>query len=206
LPRRRNFNVARLEARPPGLLMSELPTHATLARTAEPWGYPVDPYERDHDRLIMQSLLKGSYERAFEAGCGNGELTEVLARCCRKLIATDIAPTSVARARVRCGHLNNVSIRCADLSDHLPEGPFDLVILREVGHPMNPAEMLRISLALSRSLSPAGELVALHGMAQQRTGSMAGESIHNLLSANLPLEWVRRERGVGYRLDSWVKH
>jgi SAM-dependent methyltransferase len=186
------------------MAMSELFNSA--AQAAEPWGFPVDPYERDQDQLILDCLLKGRYERVLEAGCGTGELTEHLAKVCRRVIATDIAPTAVARARVRCGHLNHVSIRCAALSDHLPEGPFDLVILREVGHPMNPSEMLGISLALSRRLSADGELVALHGMARRRAGAMAGDSIHDLLSATLPLEWVKRERGVAYRLDTWIKH
>jgi len=100
----------------------------------------------DRDRLNAQGLMFGRYlqdhmpnhlsgfqpRRILDIGCGEGQITRILASIYpdAEIIGVDIDPDAVARAKtvLMPGNSNRqVQYMVADANDRLPAGPFDLV-------------------------------------------------------------------------------
>lgn len=101
-------------------------------RSPDPWGFEDRWYEKRKRALTLALLPAQRYGTAFEPGCSVGVLTHDLAARCDRLLAIDISPAAVARARDRCAGLSHVRVECADIADAWPEQTFDLVVLSEV--------------------------------------------------------------------------
>jgi protein-L-isoaspartate O-methyltransferase len=169
----------------------------------DPWNFSASAYERNRYRRVMEALPRLSYPRAFEPGCSVGELTAQLAEVCGHVVATDVAPSAVARARRRCAGLENVEIHCADIVGGVPAGPFDLIVFSEIGYYFSAAGLERISRALSRSLNVGGDLIAAHWLGESVDHRAHGDDVHRRLLESLPLRWLNGERHRGFRIDVW---
>jgi len=86
-------------------------------------------------RTIMKRL-KGlglsSHSSVLEIGCGIGTLTGLLAAKAGKVLAVDISPESIARAKQRLGKYSNLSLLVSDMSDFSTTEKFDFVVLPDV--------------------------------------------------------------------------
>ncbi|MFH1745980.1 MAG: radical SAM protein [Planctomycetota bacterium] len=107
---------------------------------------------------LVRELRCAGRERVFEAGCGTGYATALLAPLVRKVLAVDLSEGMLERARVRvaAGGLDNVRFRAADALEVLAsEGPFDVVFTSWVlGYiPLKP-----FFAAASHALVPGGRL------------------------------------------------
>ena len=72
--------------------------------------------------------------RVLEMGCGIGTLTSLIVKDLPNgsLLAVDLSPVSIDRARAMLGHQRQLELRVADVvTDPLP-GPFDLIILPDI--------------------------------------------------------------------------
>lgn len=72
--------------------------------------------------------------RVLEMGCGIGTLTSLIVKDLQNgsLLAVDLSPVSIDRARALLGHHRQLELRVADVvTDPLP-GPFDLIILPDI--------------------------------------------------------------------------
>lgn len=80
--------------------------------------------------------LLGPDARLLEVGCGGGRWTVALARRVREVVATDIAPRMVERARerVEAEGLDNVTLAAGSLEALDYDGPFDVVYLGSCLH------------------------------------------------------------------------
>jgi SAM-dependent methyltransferase len=174
-------------------------------RHIDPWNFSESPYERQRYLVTLAALLRPRYRHAFEPGCSVGELTAQLAARCDRVSATDIAPTAVARARARCGHLDNVQFECTDLAGDRPEGTFDLIVFSELGYYFDATDLARIVVALARSLTSDGEFIAVHWLGASPDHVLHGDTVHDVLRTHLPLSWVRGERHPGFRIDTWQR-
>jgi cyclopropane fatty-acyl-phospholipid synthase-like methyltransferase len=172
-------------------------------RDPDPWNFAASPYERQRYLATLAALLRPRYRHAFEPGCSVGELTLQLAARCDRVCATDIAPTAVARARARCAHLGHVEVQCADITAGLPQGAFDLIVFSELGYYFETTDLARIAFALTGSLLADGELIAVHWLGASPDHVLHGDTVHDVLRAQLPLTWVRGERHPGFRIDTW---
>jgi SAM-dependent methyltransferase len=86
-----------------------------------------------HDRLI--ALLDGRrYRRVLEIGCGSGVFTRRLATLADSVVALDVAPAAIERARAHSARLDHVEFRVANVMEYDPrtEGPWDLVVMAEM--------------------------------------------------------------------------
>jgi SAM-dependent methyltransferase len=99
-----------------------------------------DPWEVEQSELDQQSyarqleLLDGRrYEHVLELGCGAGSFTDRLARASDSVVAIDIAPSAIERARSRGLDPRAVDFRVANIMDFdaRAEGPWDLVVMSE---------------------------------------------------------------------------
>ena len=71
------------------------------ARHADPWGFADRWYEQRKRALLLASLPRPRFARAFEPGCSIGVLTAELAPRCDALLATDVAEGALSAARER---------------------------------------------------------------------------------------------------------
>jgi LmbE family N-acetylglucosaminyl deacetylase/SAM-dependent methyltransferase len=145
------------------------------AESDDPWGTGSRWYERRKRRVLLASLPGERYGTAFEAGCGNGTLTVELASRCGRLLACDQVPRAVELARRRVGPLSHAHIEVRRLPGEWPGGPFDLIVLHEVGYYLEPAA---VAAAVDRSLAPGGTVVACHWRRAAADHPYTAEAVH----------------------------
>jgi SAM-dependent methyltransferase len=104
-------------------------------RRREENGPEAEPSEFDqanHERQV--ALLSGRrYADVLELGCGSGFFTRRLAEIADRVIALDVAPAAIARARTLPLDRKRVEFRLASPMDYdvRAEGPWDLVVMSE---------------------------------------------------------------------------
>jgi len=102
-----------------------------LWKRGDPWQFESSDFEQTkYDREIQ--ILKGRrYRHVLEMGCGAGAFTRRLAPIADRVLALDISPTAIARARDTA--INRVEFRVQNIIDFDPqsEEPWDLVVLNE---------------------------------------------------------------------------
>lgn len=178
---------------------------AIYRASEDPWQFATSAYEQSRYDAILGSLQRSRYDTAFEPGCSVGVLTARLAAVCRRVIATDIAPTAVALAADRCRHLDAVSVRLAGGPTDLPGAPVDLVVFSEMGYYFDALTLERYAGELAAQLIPGGEFIAAHWLGTSPDHVLHGDVVHETLLATLPLSWVQGTRHDGFRIDSWMR-
>lgn len=174
---------------------------ARYSKTADPWGFADDPYERAKFARTVTALGGRRFRRALELGNANGELTALLAPHCEALVALDAAPTAVARATRRLAALTHVEVRCGLVPEDLPAGPWDLVVASEILYYLGP-ELLEATVErVLAGLETGGLLLAVHWTGEAPSHRMAADVVHEHLLAEPALRAVASERHEGYRLD-----
>lgn len=83
-------------------------------------------YEPQEDSYLLAGVLQGCLaDRALDMGTGTGILASILAKNCKEVVAADINPEAVARARKGI-KAENVSFVLSDLFKNV-KGKFDLI-------------------------------------------------------------------------------
>ncbi len=109
------------------------------------------------DRLLT-SIRWGRAPRVFEAGCGTGYATALLARHAASVVAADLSPGMLeeARERLRREKLENVTLVAGDAIEVLSaEGSFDLIFSSWV---LGYVPLAPFFAAAAAALLPGGEL------------------------------------------------
>jgi SAM-dependent methyltransferase len=177
---------------------------ALYAADEDPWGFATSPYERaKYDRTVA-ALGDRRFGAALEVGCSIGVLTARLAARCDRLLAVDVAPTAVARARARLAGVAGVTVERRGLPDEMPAGPFDLIVASEVLYYWDAPLLARGRRALRDALAPGGSLLAVHWRGPVRHYPQGGDAVHDAI-ADDPGDLVHAvsERTDDYRLDRW---
>jgi SAM-dependent methyltransferase len=177
---------------------------ARYAASEDPWNFSASDYERRRYALTLRALGRPRYARAYEPGCSIGEFTVLLAERCDALLASDFAPSAVARARRRCAAQPQVQVRCADVAHESADDPFDLIVFAELGYYFERSELVRIAQNLARHLAAGGELIAVHWLGTSADHRLQGDVVHEALRSCLPLQWICGERyEQAFRIDRW---
>jgi predicted TPR repeat methyltransferase len=104
-----------------------------LWNQGDPWELETSEFEQaKYDQEIL--VLDGRhYERALEIGCGAGSFTRRLASICRSILALDISPSAISRAREGHTGSSTVEFRVQNIIDFdlQSEGSWDLVVMSE---------------------------------------------------------------------------
>ncbi len=169
-------------------------------RRPDPWGFTARWYEERKRALTLASLPRRRYPRALEVGCSIGVLTSDLAERCDDLLAIDISPVAAERARERVGSRARVEVR--DAGAALPAGPFDLIVLSEVGYYFT-AERLGPLLADAVSqLAEGGELLLCHWRHPVADYPQGGDEVHDRMAAEpRGLSRITRYEDADVRLE-----
>jgi SAM-dependent methyltransferase len=132
-------------------------------RGLDPWHY-ASPQERRRFRLEAELLdsVRGDslFHEALEIGCAEGAFTEVLAPRCVSLLAVDLSPVALARARERCASREHVRFLEWDLRRDPVPGHFDLIVAAHVlDYIARPGSLKAIRAKLVEGLRPGGVLL-----------------------------------------------
>jgi 2-polyprenyl-3-methyl-5-hydroxy-6-metoxy-1,4-benzoquinol methylase len=94
----------------------------------DPWNFETSPYERERFALLLDEVRKYPHASILEVGCAEGLFTGMLTTLAKDIVAIDVSPTAIARARER--HAGPEFI-ATSLDDLLPGRRFDLVVCAE---------------------------------------------------------------------------
>jgi SAM-dependent methyltransferase len=154
------------------------------AESADPYGFGDRWYERRKRALTLAALPRERYRRAFEPGCSVGYLTRDLAARCDHVLACDVSPAAVDRARTRVRDCSNVVVEQRQLPRDWPAGVYDLVVLSELVYYFEDRECVDLLDRATTSLADDGTLVACHWRRAAEYPQSA-ESVHDALAARL---------------------
>ncbi len=150
------------------------------ARSDDPWQLATRWYEQRKYAITMSLLSRPRYRHAFEPGCSVGTLTTHLAQRCDHVTAIDLAQSALdtAAARVTSG----VTFSRGSLDDTWPDGPFDLLVLSEVGYYLAADSLKRVLLQEIPRLAPDATVVAAHWRHPVDDYPITGDQVHQIVA------------------------
>lgn len=176
------------------------------SESSDPWQYDS---ARGRERLaVTRKILGSAHQRkgsvaAFEIGCGDGRVTELLGASCASVLAADTSAAALRRARQRCGNLKNTHFIQWDLLRDPPPGQFDLVLAMDVLDSLGSRRRIRAARDRIVGLTaPDGFLLVtfviqhevVEGAWWDRYLLRGGSHLHEFVSAHPALEVVVEQR------------
>ena len=171
----------------------------------DPWGLESRAYEAaKHDRSI-EALDGRRYRQALEVGCAGGMLTRRLADTCDRLLAIDVSPTALNRARQRCRDAPQVVFERLNFPQEDPgTAGFDLLVLSEVAYYWSDEDLGRAADWIAQGLVVGGDILLVHWTGETdypQTGDGAVARLRSRLEGSVTE--LQAERTAEYRLDLW---
>jgi predicted TPR repeat methyltransferase len=176
---------------------------ALFDQHADPWGTRTRWYEARKRALTLAMLPQARVARACEPGCGAGELSAALAERCDALLATDASAAAVGRARTRLAGRTNARVEHARMPQDWPAGPFDLVVVSELGYYLSIGELHTLAAAIRASLAPGATLVACHWRRYADDLRHSAEDVHAVLGAAGGLATLASYVDEDFLLQAW---
>lgn len=169
--------------------------------TDDPWAFRQRWYERRKRALTLATLPREHYRSIFEPGCANGELSAALAERCDRFLGCDTSSRAVDLARQRLQGVAHATIMQGRLPQDWPEGPFDLIVLSELGYYLDEQDLQRLINCALASLSDDGQLLACHWRPAIEGCPLEAGQVHDLLEKHLSLHRVCSHREPDFLLD-----
>lgn len=175
----------------------------------DPWSFETSDYERQKYDATLAALSKERYASAFEIGCSIGVLTRQLAERCDQLLAVDASELPLAKARQRLADRSNVRLERMAIPTDFPDGPFDLILVSEVGYYLSLEDLAVARQRMIDALVTGGELLLVHWTPFVHDYPLTGDTVHAFFleatEGNGPLEHRLGQRADTYRLDLFRK-
>lgn len=165
-------------------------TGGTSDGTDDPWGFG-SWYERRKRDLTLSTLPRERYERVLDVGCATGELTQRLLERAGSVTGVDVSGRALDVARRRLG--DRATLRRGEIPGVLgdPEvrdgGPYDLVVLSEVGYFLTGSELLATVRAVRRLLAADGQVLLVHWRHPTSGIPLDGPTVHRQVASALGL-------------------
>ena len=170
------------------------------AAHGDPWAFATSPYEAAKYAATLAALPRPRYRHALEIGCAIGVLTRRLAARCDALLAVDVSEDALAQARARCAHLSGVRFERRVLPAEMPAGPFDLLLLSEVGYYWSAADFEQARRAMAREAMPGAHLMLVH-YTGDTSYPLTAADVHEAFGADPSWRSVAAAAHPSYRLD-----
>lgn len=159
--------------------------HAMYEAVDDPWGFTSRWYEQRKYALTLAALPSPRYGSVFEPGCSIGVLSAALAARCERLLCIDVSPRAVVSARRRLASAPHAEVRPGDIVDDWPDGErFDLIVLSEVLYYLDAEALHELIRRLPGSLTPDGEIVAVHWRWPVDEYPQTGDAVHEALRSS----------------------
>jgi SAM-dependent methyltransferase len=168
-------------------------------RDPDPWRFATSPYEAAKYEDTLKALHGSRYDSAFEIGCSIGVLTRQLARRCGALLSIDISPLALAQAVERNADLPHVRFERMEFPAEAPEGPFDLILMSEVGYYLSMPDLDHAALHCHGLLRSGGDLLLVHYI-RETDYPLTGDEVHERLLAHQGFSAVTDRSTGDYRL------
>ena len=171
------------------------------SRAADPWHFADSPYEQAKYAASLAALPRPHYRAGFEVGCSIGVFTNMLAKRCDHLIASEPVAPALEAARQRCADQPWVQFRSDFVPRDWPSEQFDLIVLSEVLDYLGATDITALAERLRDSLAGGGDLLLVHWVGKKK-GRAVTESSDLLVAACADfLSPLQQERNTDYRLD-----
>jgi SAM-dependent methyltransferase len=170
----------------------------------DPWRFESSWYEERKYALTAAALPDRSYRSGFEPGCSVGVLTSLLAERCDRLLATDIVPKVVDRARQRVPGANNVRFEVRAIPEEWPPGLFDLVVLSEIAYYFDGDTLRRIVEQLIATTSPGATVVGVHWRGSTNY-PLTGDQAHAIIDSHHSVAMTAHHVEAEFVLDVWKR-
>ena len=174
----------------------------------DPWQFADRWYEKRKRALTLASLPAERYASVLELGCSIGVLTQQLAGRADSLIAVDLSAAAVERARERLAGTaadSHVRIEQRDISEGLPDGEFDLIVLSEVGYYFDREDLTTLLDRIERHLSATGTLVLCHWRHPVADYPLRGDDVHGAMLERGTLVRVSAHAEADFLLDVYTR-
>jgi trans-aconitate methyltransferase len=171
---------------------------------ADPWAFESSAYEHRKYTLTMASLPRLRYASVFEPGCSVGVLTEMLAARCDRLLATDLVPAALDRARHRLAAQRHVTLEQRAIPGEWPETTFDLVVLSEIAYYFDASDLARVISRLMASTESGAQVLGVHWRGETDY-PLSGDRAHEIIAATAELEPVVHHVETYFVLDVWER-
>lgn len=176
---------------------------ALFSGDTDPWGFRSRWYEARKRALTLACLPQPRYERAYEPGCANGELSAALATRCGYLLVTDGSERAVSLATGRLGGMSHVEVKRAWVPSEWPLQSFDLIVLSEFGFYLEAADLDLLARRTVASLRPGGTVLACHWRRPIEGCTLSGDEVHQRLANAMAMAHVSHVLEADMRLDVW---
>jgi SAM-dependent methyltransferase len=174
------------------------------ARSSDPWALAGRWYEQRKYAITMSLLPYQRYRHAFEPGCSVGVLTDLLTHRCDRVTATDVATAaldSTCRRLRASGRREQVTVLRRSLDEPWPPGPFDLVVLSEVGYYLQPNALRAVLDRECPRLSPGATVVAAHWRHRVDDYPMSGDHANDVIAATPGLHLIGSYRDADVAIE-----
>lgn len=170
----------------------------------DPWQFESSWYEARKYALTMAALPDRRYRSAFEPGCSVGVLSSLLAERCDRLLATDIVPRVLDRARRRRPDTDAVRFEVRAIPEEWPPGPFDLVVLSEIAYYFDGRALEGIVDRLVAGTTPGATVVGVHWRGATNY-PLTGDQAHGIIDAHPRLRRDVHHLEPAFVLDVWQR-
>jgi LmbE family N-acetylglucosaminyl deacetylase/SAM-dependent methyltransferase len=172
---------------------------AIYANADDPWGLAERWYERRKRQLLLASLPRPRFRRAFEPGCATGLITAQLAARSDEVVAADAASRAVDLARSNLRDLPHVAVRQLRIPEQWPGGWFDLVVLSEIAYYCR--DLRTLAARLRHSLTADGVVVLCHWRHDAVDHPWDADTVHTSLPSLSGLHRQLQHIETDFRLD-----
>ncbi len=174
----------------------------------DPWNVSGAWYEKRKRALVLAALPRARYGHAFEAGCGAGDMTLLLAQRCDRVCAVDVSTTAAFKCRelADAHRATGVAVRALRLPEQWPAVPregFDLAVVSEVAYYFDDDRLARFLTRLLQSLKPGAELVACHWRPDFDDRLQATDALHQAIADQPGITPLLCHLEDEFRLDVW---
>lgn len=184
---------------------NEVDFNAIFEQEDDPWGFATLWYEARKRAVLLAALPETRYGRVFEAGCATGLLTEMLATRADTVLALDLAPRAVSRARERLTGLSHVDVQAGCLPDDWPAGRFDLVVLSELGYYFTLDDWQATAERAAEAIGPHGTIVACHWLRPFAGRRLSTRHVHAAIARQPGLRRHVRHLEPDFLLEVWSR-
>lgn len=187
--------------------MSRLPNdyfRRMYSRSADPWELETRWYEQRKYAITLAMLPDQRYRHAFEPGCSVGVLTELLTQRCTRVTATDVAAAALQSASRRLSaavERRQVTLLRASVDDPWPPGPFDLLVLSEVGYYLTPDALREVLDRECPRLASGATVIACHWRHPVDDYLMSGDDVNEVVAATAGLHLIGSYRDTDVAID-----
>ncbi len=165
----------------------------------DPWSLGTRWYEKRKYAITLALLPRERYGHAFEPGCSVGALTTLLTRRCDRVTATDVATAALDAASRRledAGRREQVTLLRQSVDEPWPSGPFDLVVLSEVGYYLASDALRRVLDRECPRLHDGATVIAAHWRHHVDDYPISGDGANTVIAETAGLHPVGSYRDL----------